>query len=113
MLVAIALAELDGSGQKAILTASADGWVVALNHQCQKIWSQHLAAVPVTLKTLNTGAETRIIIACENGAIYVLNRQGDTVATAQVSGKPVCMETCRQKMVVATENGGLEIVPID
>jgi hypothetical protein len=106
----LAIAALDGSGQKAILTATVGGWVVALNHRCQKIWARRLNATPVTLKARDAGAETRIVVACEDGDIYFLDALGDIVAQAQVSGKPVCMEFYRQEMIIGVDNGALEII---
>lgn len=108
----LALASLDGSGKKAILTATADGWVVALNNRCQSIWAQRLGATPVTLKTVSVGGKIRIVIACQENLLCILDRHGNWVEKIQLSAKPLFMEPCSLGVAIATQDGKLEIVKI-
>ncbi len=107
------VADLDGSGRKAILAATRSGWVVALNHECRKIWARRLADTPALLRIRATSEGARVVVACETGAIQVLDQTGNLANTAQVSTAPVGMEVCPRGVVVATQSGVLEVLEVD
>ena len=103
------LADPDASGRRAIVVATAGGWVVALDCTCRKIWSCRLAAAPVALRVLGG---IRTTVACDAGAVHVLDQFGTLTHSAQVAGIPDCMERCADGVVVGTENGTLEFLTV-
>ena len=46
------VADLDGDGTKEIVVATSAGLLVALDHECRKLWARRLASPPVLMKCI-------------------------------------------------------------
>jgi len=106
------VADLNGDGRKEILVATAGGLVVALDCQCQNIWSKRLTSPPTVMKSvaLQNGKTQRVVVGCEDGVVAVLDEQGDLIRLANVSGQPTCIEAFSTHaidriMLLATDRG--------
>jgi hypothetical protein len=85
--------DLDGDGKKEILAATWLGLVVALNHQCEKLWAKRLPSPPTVMKAMHARDGTAwIVVGCENGTVCALNATGDVMQTGEISGRPTCIE---------------------
>jgi len=109
------IGDIDGDGKKEIIVALSNGKVMALNCQCELLWSSTLQNPPMVLKAVGTGATTPVIaVGCENGDLVLLNNAGAVTHEDKVRGTPVGLQqftTNRtQVMVFATNQGHLKAV---
>jgi outer membrane protein assembly factor BamB len=93
--------DLNGDGKKEIVVAKASGLVVALDHQCRKLWSKRLPSPPRVLRcvTPSGGAKPWVVVGCEDGTVLALDGAGEVQRTGKVTGRPVHLTT------VATPSG--------
>jgi hypothetical protein len=105
------LIDLNGDGKLEIITATAEGLVVALDDQCQKLWSVRLRSPGAQLKTVTSQGAPAIVVACDNGEVLRLDSDGTVVARGQVEGKAtqiLSLATAGQlDIVVATDAGAI------
>ena len=87
------IADLNGNGKKEIVVATSSGLVVALDHQCRKLWARRLASAPEVLRCVVPPIPQTpwIAIGCDDGAINVLDGTGQLVRLGKVSGRPTCI----------------------
>jgi hypothetical protein len=90
----IDIADINGNGRKEIVVATSSGLVVALDHQCRKVWARRLTSAPEVLKcVVSPILQTPLIaIGCDDGAINVLDGTGQLVRLGKVSGRPTCID---------------------
>jgi len=88
------IADIDGDGKKEIMAATSAGLVVALDHQCRKIWASRLTSPPTVMKhaTLKNARTPWIVIGCEDGAVVVLDGKGRLIRLDKVNGRPTCID---------------------
>ena len=86
--------DLDGDGQKEILTATAYETVVALDWKCNKLWARRLGSPAAVLACVRPKGEkeARIVLGCDDGQVIALNSDGDRVARGSIAGRPTCLE---------------------
>ena len=108
------VADLDGDGKKEILAATSSGLVVALDHQCRKVWSRRLPSPPAVM--IAVGQAPRIIVGCDDGSVVVLDAKGTPVQSGRVSGTPVksgLLQTpAGPAVVLATAKGSVTAFPV-
>jgi hypothetical protein len=113
------LADLDGDGKKEIVVGISEGLVVALSHDCRKLWSTRLSSPPASLRTVQpSGGELpRIVAGCDDGAVAVLDHRGATIRLGRVTGRPMHMTTLATAegplVVLATEKGEVKAFLVD
>jgi hypothetical protein len=73
-------------GRRAILTATHEKLVVALDCDCRRLWSRALPAAPRRL--LVTGPAGRLVLAgCDDGSLVLLDEHGEMRAAGKVAGR--------------------------
>ena len=107
------LVDLDGDGKKEILAATSGGYVVALDHRCEKVWSRRLLSPPVVMQCVDVGGTPQIVVGCEDGALVVLDAQGEPLQVGRVAGRPACIECSDEGVVVATSEGEVRRVRLE
>ncbi len=102
----LSVADLDGDGDREIIVGIAEGLIVALDHECRKVWATRLPSPPTQLETVTPpGAELPVIIAgCEDGTVVRLNGAGQIVAQGSTGGRVATMT------VAETPEGPLTIM---
>ena len=103
------LADLDGDGKKEIVVGISEGLVVALSHDCRKLWSTRLPSPPASLQcaAASGGKAPRIVVGCDNGTVAVLDGQGSVKQAGKMAGRPM------HRQVVQTQAGPLMILASD
>jgi len=108
------VADLDGDGKKEILAAISGGLVVALDHQCRKVWSRRLPSPPAVMVAV--GREPRIVVGCDDGSVVILDGKGTPVQSGRVTGTPVKIGLLQTPAgpaaVLATAKGSVTAFPI-
>ena len=107
------IADLDGDGKKEIVVATSAGLVVALDHQCRKIWSKRLSSPPTVMKCVTPKNEGTpwIVTGCEDGGVVVLDGEGEIVRLDKVNGSPTCIEAVNigsSTVLLATDKGAVK-----
>ncbi len=108
------IADLNGDGKKEIVVATSAGLVVALDHQCQKLWSSRLSSPATVMKCIvpKSGKLPWIVIGCEDGAVVVLNGEGELIRLDSVSGRPTCIDVLGDTALLATDKGEVKAFKI-
>ena len=106
------IADLNGNGKKQIVVATSSGLVVALDHQCRKLWARRLVSAPEVLRCVvpPTHQTPWIVIGCDDGDINVLDGTGQLVRLDKVSGRPTCIgvlsiHSAHPVVLFATDSG--------
>ena len=105
------LADLNGDGKKEILVGTSEGLVVALDNECQSVWSTRLASSPTSIKcvTESPAKPPWIVVGCDDGSVAVLDQRGHTIRLGKVTGRPNEIETLDTPTgpvaVLATDKG--------
>jgi len=107
------LADLNGDGKKEILAATSGGYIVALDHRCEKVWSRRLASPPAVMQCVDVDGTPRIVVGCEDGTLVVLDGHGEPVRMGRVTGRPTCIERFDEGVVVATNEGEVRRVKLE
>jgi len=102
---AMDIADLDGDGNKEILVAVADGFVIALDNRCRKHWASRMPSPPTVMKCTHVQGMPWIVAGCEDGTVIVLDANGLVLHTATVVGRPTCIEKLNQGVVLGTDQG--------
>lgn len=110
------IADLNNDEKKEIIAALSNGKVLALNCQCELIWSATLASPPMVLRAIRaTGsAPYQIAAGCENGDVVLLDSAGATTYRDKLDGCPIELNPfvmdCHIALVFATDQGELKAV---
>jgi len=84
----LVITDLEGDGKQEIIVALSSGLVLALDNQCNKLWSVRMPSPPkVMLATAHAGGPA-IYVGCEDGTVAVLDKTGGLVNLDKVSGAP-------------------------
>ena len=105
--------DLDGDGRRELLAALSGGLVLAMDHQCERIWSSRLPSPPTVMATVDAGAGVRVVVGCEDGALVVLDGAGEVVQSGRTRGRPTCIESVDETVVVATDHGEVKAWRMD
>ncbi len=97
----MAVADLDGDGDMEIVVATAGGLVVALDHQCERLWSTRTPAPPTQLEVVGQ----TVVVGCEGGQVVRMSGDGEMTAAGQANGRIERMEVVGGQIVVATATG--------
>jgi hypothetical protein len=105
------VADLNGDGKKEILVGISEGLVVALSHQCQKIWSTRLPSAPLSLRcAVPPGAKLPwVVVGCDGGTVAALDAKGAVIRLGSVTGRPTHLQVLHVPTgpiaVLATDRG--------
>ena len=109
------VADLDGDGKQEILAATSAGLLVALDHECRKLWARRLASPPVLMQCIQATVsdEPLILVACEDGVVLTLDAGGRPVREGQLDGAPTCVAAARdraggQRILFGTNRGEIK-----
>lgn len=92
-------------GRRVILTATHENLIVALDHQCRKLWSRHLPSAPRRLLAGGTG--TRCLLAgCDDGSLVLMDAGGALRAVGKVPARVDHLLALGPNRVVAVDAGG-------
>jgi hypothetical protein len=104
--------DLDGNGTKEILAATSRRLVVALDHQCRKVWATRLKSPATAMKCVRLRREENpwVIVACEDGSILGIDSRGKPIRSDAVKGRATCIELIASSrssplLLVATDQG--------
>jgi hypothetical protein len=86
----IDIADLNEDGKKEILAATSSGLIVALDHQCRKLWTRRLEKAATVMKC--TTPKPWVVVGCEDGTVIVLDGEGEVIRSDKVDGRPTCIE---------------------
>ena len=88
------VADLDGDGTMEIVVAIADGLVVTLDHECNRVWATRLPSPPTTVQIVTPGGGAPVIVAgCEDGTIARLNASGEIEAIGHAGSRVEALVT--------------------
>jgi hypothetical protein len=112
----LAVGDLDGDGRKAIVAATAEGLVIALDSKCQKRWSVRLAS-PVSVLTCvrpKGGKEAQVVAGCDDGRVRALDRRGQLLRAGVLQGRPTNVQAMtdragQQLVAVGTDKGNVSL----
>ena len=114
------IADLNGDGKKEIVVATSSGLVVALDHQCRKLWSRRLTSTPEVLRGVVPSKPHTpwIAIGCNDGTINVLDGTGRLIRMGKVNGRPTCIEILRissahPSVLFATDTGEINVFAME
>ena len=80
--------DLDADGKQEIITATSEGLIVVLDHQCRKVWSTRLDSPAAVLQARRSANAVRIVVGCEDGTVLQLDQTGQIIAHGQIEGRP-------------------------
>jgi hypothetical protein len=101
------IGDLDGNGTKEILAATSKGLVVALDAQCNRVWSRRLPSPPTVLAYVHANGAPWVVAGSEGGSITVFDGAGSVSGSGKVSGNPTCIQSVHNGVIVATDAGVL------
>lgn len=83
------VADFDGDGTMELITATASGLVVALDHECNRLWSRRMDSPPAVLELLpSPEGPPWVVVGCDDGTVLALDGAGELVGMAEVQGTP-------------------------
>jgi hypothetical protein len=89
------IADLDGDGKQEIIVATSGGLVVALDHQCRKLWATRLQSPPTVMKCMRAADRAPwVVVGCEDGTVPVLDGAGELIRRGAVGATPSCIASC-------------------
>ena len=101
------LTDLDGDGKQEILVGLEAGLVLALDHQCQRVWSTRLPSPPRVLATVGT----QVLVGCDDASVVVLDAKGEPIALGKLDSRPTKVVKLEQGdrtlVVIGTDKGGV------
>ncbi|MBN1341437.1 MAG: VCBS repeat-containing protein [Phycisphaerae bacterium] len=112
------VADLDGDGKKEIVVATSSGLIVALDHQCGKIWATRLLSPPTVMKCVTPpGMKTsRILVGCDDESVIELDHGGKPMRSTKIIGRPTCIDVLtvdgKPVVLIATGNGQVVGFPV-
>ncbi len=97
--------DLDGDGRKELLAALSGGLILALDHQCEKVWARRLPFPPTVMAGIGAGGGARVVAGCEDGTLVVLDGGGKVVGSGRMTGRPTGIVRVDGNVVLATDQG--------
>jgi len=98
--------DLDGDGRQEILVALADGLLIALNPQCERLWSTRLPSPAAALVAL----PGKVLCALDDGQVLRLGADGRAMAAGRVPQRPTSAERLPDgRVLVVTQAGELVV----
>jgi hypothetical protein len=92
-------------GHRAIVTASHENLVVALDDQCRKLWSRALPVAPRRL--LVAGKDGRsLLVGCDDGSLIVLDNKGEVRAAGKVAARVEHLLALADGRIIAVDATG-------
>ena len=104
------IADLDRDGKQEILAATSSALVVALDHQCRKVWAKRLPSPATVMKCMAPKEAVWIVVGCEDGSVLVLDGEGEIIRKDRVSGRPTCVASLDEsRVLLATTKGEVKL----
>jgi hypothetical protein len=114
---ALVTVDLNADGRQDIVTATAEGLVVALNDTCERLWSRRLPSAPCLLaapERVAPGKPDAVLVGCDDGTLLWLDAAGDVTRTGSIPGRPshvVRIETrSGTRFAVGSDKGEIRLV---
>ena len=101
--------DLDGDGQQELVTALADGLLIALNTNCERVWSYRLPS-PAAATCGLPGKPGRVLCAVDDGQVLVVGPDGKPAALGTVPHRPQAADLLPDGRVVVTTQAGELVV---
>jgi hypothetical protein len=98
------IADLNADGKKEIIVATSSGLIVALDHQCRKLWTKRLPEAATVMKCV----ASNMVIGCEDGTVVVLDGKGEMLLSDKVNGRLTCIDTIGSLVLLATSKGEIK-----
>ncbi len=89
--------DIDGDGKQEIVVGLSSGFVNALDHKAQKIWSKSLSSPPTIVKIIKETEITWLCVACEDGRILAMDNTGKIHQEGILKGKPIDIQVIKSK----------------
>lgn len=107
----MSIADLDGDGKQEVIVGLWSGYVVALDHQLNRVWSMRLSSPPSVVGIVQSQGMTtaHIVVGSQNGTISVLNHEGQIIRSGFMMGVPTfveCVENDGSTVIVVGANNG-------
>ncbi|MGQ9732907.1 MAG: hypothetical protein ACUVX8_16745, partial [Candidatus Zipacnadales bacterium] len=105
------ISDLNSDGKQEILSATSAGLIVALNHQCEKLWARRLNSPPTVMKVVHAAnGISWVVVGCENGAVVVLDAQGvpRRYHVNAFTGAPTVINAVDDVVLLASNKGELK-----
>jgi hypothetical protein len=104
----LAIADLDGDGKREIAIITARGFVIVLNHRCEKLWARALPSDPTAIAALaaESGRPGRLVVACRTGSVYVQDAVGKILNQGKVDGLPTRLVLLNDVQIALTTTDG-------
>jgi outer membrane protein assembly factor BamB len=104
----LAIADLDGDGKREIAIITARGFVIVLNHRCEKLWARALPSDPTAIAALaaESGRPGRLVVACRTGSVYVQDAVGKILNQGKVDGLPTRLVLLNDVQIALTTADG-------
>ena len=81
---ALALVDLDGSGRRAIIVGTRNGWVNAFDHEGNPLWQRQFAS---GITSMSARDERHLVaVGCEDGSLLLLDGSGTALAHGKLKG---------------------------
>lgn len=99
-------------GRRAILTATHEKLLVALDHECRTLWSR---ALPSAARRLLVGgpADKRVLAGCDDGSLLLFDERGEARAAGKVAGRVEhLLALADGRVIVVDATGGLSAVAL-
>jgi len=103
------IADLDSDGKKEIVVATSSGLIVALDHQCRKLWAKRLPEAATVMKCVTSN----MVIGCEDGAVVVLDGKGEMIRSDRINGRPTCINTIGSLVLLATSKVEIKALKLE
>jgi hypothetical protein len=98
------IADLNADGRKEIVVATSSGLIVALDHQCCKLWTKRLTSAATVMKCV----KNNVVAGCEDGTVVVLDGKGEMIRSDKVNGRPTCIVAIGSLVLLATSKGEIK-----
>lgn len=107
--------DLDGDGDKEVVVALWTGYVLALDHRLEKVWSYRLESAPTVLGIAEADGKIVLVVGSEDGSLTTFDAAGSPFGRGRITGVPTFMEQVRAggeiALVVGSDRG--EVVWFD
>ena len=84
----LVVADLDADGKMEVVTATASGLIVCLDHTLQKKWARAMPSAPNVMTAIPDGDGHALIVACDDGTVAAINAAGEVTRASKLRGRP-------------------------